>query len=457
MKNHIASIVLWGHFYFQKKHFMNILVVWTWYVWLTHGACLADIWNDVICIDIDESKIQKLKEGIMPIYEPGLKEIVQKNHKEWRLKFDTSLKKNLDGKDVLFIAVGTPPGKDGHADLQYVKNVARIIGENIKEYIVVVTKSTVPVGTGDRVRDIIQEELDKRWEQIEFDIASNPEFLKEWTAIDDFKFWDRIVIWCDNKDNKALEILERLYSPLTETKILKTDLHTAEIIKYWANALLAVEISFINALSQLCEKVWADVTKVAEWLRLDSRIGRKAFLSVWPGFGGSCFPKDVMEFVQTFKDNNVPNGILDSTLEINESQKKSIITKVKKILPELTWKKVAVLGLAFKSNTDDIRYSSSLVVVDDLIREWANITAYDPQAMENFKKYYENIEYTENLYDCITDVDCIVIMTDWDEFKKPNWTKITELVKERNMVDTRNIYTPEEMKRLWFTYISMWR
>lgn len=272
-----------------------------------------------------------------------------------------------------------------------------------------------------------------------------------------FFYWDRIVIGCDNNDNKALIKLEELYSPLTETKILKTDLHTAEIIKYWANAILAIEISFINILSQLCEKVWADITKVSEWLKLDSRIWKKAFLNAWAWFWGSCFPKDVMEFTQTFKDYWLVNWLLESTLEINENQKNSIFDKIKQLVPNLEWKTIWILWLAFKPDTDDIRYSPAINVIEKLISEKAIIKAFDPVAMKNFKKFYPNINYSGNFYEAIRWVDCFVIITDWNEFKQPNWEKVLNLINKKNIVDARNIYNPIKIKELWFNYLSIWR
>lgn len=436
---------------------MKVCIIWTGYVWLTHWTCLAELWNDVICVDIDEIKIEKLKDWIIPIFEPKLSDLVLRNYKEWRLNFSTDIEKAIKNSEIIFIAVWTPAWIDWHADMQYVKSVANSIWEFLNEYKIIVTKSTVPVWTGDMIENIIKDKLNSRWVNINFDIASNPEFLKEWTAVDDFFYWDRIVIWCDNNDNKALIKLEELYSPLKETKILKTDLHTAEIIKYWANALLAVEISFANILSQLCEKVWADITKVSEWLKLDSRIWKKAFLNAWPWFWGSCFPKDVIEFAQTFKDYWLINWLLESTLDINENQKNSIFDKIKQLVPNLEWRTIWVLWLAFKPDTDDIRYSPAINVIDKLLQENAIIKTFDPEAMENFKKFYPNIHYSDNFYEAISWVDCFVIITDWNEFKQPNWGKVLDLMNKKNIVDARNIYNPIKVKELWFNYLSIWR
>lgn len=435
---------------------MNILVVWTWYVWLTHWTCLADLWNYVVCIDIDQQKIENLKKWIMPIYEPWLWELVKKNFDEKRLVFSTKLEDHINDCELVFIAVWTPPWIDWHADLQYIKKVAEQIWQTINKYTIIVNKSTVPVWTWDMVEKIIRSELEQRNLNFKFDVVSNPEFLKEWTAIDDFKFWDRIVIWCNNW-LKAFQKLEQLYSPLKETQILKTDLYTAEIIKYSANSLLAVEVSFVNALSMLCEKVWADINLVSKWLKLDTRIWKKAFLNAWPWFWGSCFPKDVMEFVETFKDFWIYNWILESTLTINEQQKLSIFKKIEKLLWKVDGKNIAILWVTFKANTDDIRYSPSLVVVDELIKKNANINIFDPQWMDNFKKFYPKLNYFKNIYDCIDWTDCIVILTDWDQFKEPNFEKISKIVKQKNIVDWRNIYEKSILKTYWFNYLWVWR
>lgn len=436
---------------------MKIAVIWTGYVWLTHGTCLAELWNEVRCVDVDIDKIERLKKWIIPIFEPKLSSLVEKNYSEGRLKFTLDIKEAIDTSDIVFIAVGTPAWKDGHADMQYVKSVANSIWKHMSKYTIIVTKSTVPVWTGDMVQEIIRDELGHRWLDIHFDIASNPEFLKEWTAVDDFFLWDRIVIGCNNPDNKALEKLQELYSPLKETKILQTDLHTAEIIKYGANSFLAMEISFINILSQLCERVGADIIKVSEWLKLDSRIWKKAFINAWPGFWWSCFPKDVMEFAQTFRDYNLVNSILEATLEINEKQKNSIFDKVQSVLPELEGKTIAVLWLAFKPDTDDIRYSPAINVIDRLLAAWAKICAYDPEASENFRKFYPQVTYASGLYECVDAADCMVVLTDWNQFKQPDWQRISTLMRERNIIDSRNLYDPSRLRGMWFTYIWIGR
>lgn len=436
---------------------MKIAIIGTWYVGLTHGTCLAELGNEVICVDVDTQKIEKLKSWIIPIFEPKLSDLVVRNYQEWRLKFSIDLQSAINDSEIIFIAVWTPAWLDGHADMQYVKSVANSIGEFINKYTIVVTKSTVPVGTGDIVEGIIKKRLQERWANTVFDIASNPEFLKEWTAVNDFFYGDRIIIGCDNPDNEALKKLEELYSPLTETKILQTDLHTAEIIKYGANALLAVEISFINILSQLCEKTGANVLKVSEGLKLDSRIWKKAFINAWPWFGGSCFPKDVMEFAQTFRDYWMTNGILESTLQINESQKDSVFYKIQMLVPNLEWKTISVLWLAFKPDTDDVRYSPAINVIEKLLKENVKIKAYDPEASKNFQKFYPTIEYATDFYDAILGSDCIVVITDWNEFKQPNWEKITGLVSQKNIIDTRNLYDPKKLLGLGFNYVWMGR
>lgn len=434
---------------------MNIWVIWSGYVWLTHGTCLADLGNYVTCIDIDIDKISKLQQGIIPIYEPWLEELVHNNIKAGRLRFASDLTNYSTERDIVFIAVGTPSGKDGHADLQYIKSAATKIGQHIDHYIAIVNKSTVPVGTGNMVKHIINDQLKQRSLNIDFDVVSNPEFLKEGSAVEDFKYGERIVIGCDNKDSKAVNLLEQLYAPLTHTKILKTNLQTAEIIKYGANALLAVEISFINKLAQLCELVWADITQVSEGLKLDSRIGKKAFLNAWPGFGWSCFPKDVLELSQTFKDFQIPNTLLESTLQINDEQKLSIISKIKKLVPNLKWKTVGILGLAFKANTDDIRYSSAITLIDQLQALDVMIQAYDPKAMQNFARFYPTIQYCDNLYQATNKADVLVVLTDWDEFKQPDWHQIKTLMNQFHIVDMRNIYDANILKILWFDCIQI--
>lgn len=436
---------------------MKIAVIWTWYVWLTHWTCLAELGNNVICVDIDENKVNNLKKWIIPIFEPKLSDLVLRNFKEKRIDFTTDIVSAIENSEVIFIAVWTPAWIDWHADMQYVKSVANSLWEYINEYKIIVTKSTVPVWTWDMIEEIIKLWLKKRWVEINFDIVSNPEFLKEWTAVDDFFFWDRIVIWCDNTDKKALKRLEELYSPLKDTKILQTNLHTAEIIKYWANAFLWVQISFINMLSQLCEKVWADILSVSEWLKLDSRIGKKAFLNAWPWFWGSCFPKDIIELVQTFKDNWLSNWILEATLEINDKQRQSVFDKINKVLPDLNWKTIWVLWLAFKPNTDDIRYSPSIYIVEKLLESNVKVKAFDPEAVNNFKRYFPDINYCDWFYDTIKDCDLIIIVTDWNEFKQPDWEKVSKLLKQKNIIDTRNIYNKDLLLSKWFNYIWTWR
>ncbi len=436
---------------------MHILVIGTWYVWLTHGTCLAHLWHTVTCIDIDETKIARLQQWHIPIYEPWLEELVIACTRAGRLQFSTSLIDHLTDVDIVFIAVGTPPGVDGHADLQYVQAVAKQIGQHMTKYLVVVNKSTVPVGTWDMVAWIINQTLTERWLHLSFDVVSNPEFLKEWTAVEDFFEWDRIVLWCDNPDGHALGMMEHLYAWLTNTVILKTDLHTAELIKYSANALLAVEISFINSIAQLCEKVWADVTMVSTWLKLDSRIWKKAFVNAWPWFGGSCFPKDVMELAQTFRDHGTPNGILDATLAINDLQKHSIFGKVQRLLPDLTGKTVSILGLAFKANTDDIRYSSSLVLIDNLLSAGAILRVYDPKAMDNFRYYYPNLTYASSATECVEQSDCIVLMTAWPEFWSFDWSFVASHVRQKNLVDAINMYTLSNVLPYGFTYVGVGR
>lgn len=436
---------------------MNVLVVGTGYVGLTHGACLSKLGHQVVCIDIDATKIAKLQQWEITIYEPGLAEVVTEGYKNGNLIFSTSLQEHLATAEMIFIAVGTPPGKDGHADLQYVKAVATEIAHHITDYKIIITKSTVPVGTGDMIQATIQKILDARKVAITFDIASNPEFLKEGTAVEDFFEGERIVIGCDNPDGVALNKLSELYQTLPNTVLLKTDLHSAELIKYSANAFLAMEISFINSTAQLCEKLWADVTVVAQGLKLDSRIGKKAFLNAGAWFGGSCFPKDVMELAETCRSLGMPNGLLDATLAINDAQKKSIVDKVLTLLPDCTGKTIAILWLAFKANTDDIRYTSALTVVDALLERWAILRVYDPQAMKNFRHFYPDLTYTDDAMSCLTGSDCAVVLTDRKEFATLDRNKAEMNMHQKKLVDARNMYDPTWFKAQWREYISVGR
>jgi len=432
---------------------MKITIVGTGYVGLTVGTCLANLGNEVICVDIDEKKISNLKKGILPIYEPGLKEMVDRNVKESRLSFTTDIKEGVEKSEVIYIAVGTPQKGDNKADLSYVEGVAKDIGKHMNSYKVIVDKSTVPVGTADRVKEIIKGSLEK---DIEFDIVSNPEFLREGKALKDFLNPDRIVIGVESE--KAKDIMVSIYKSLERTgrPILISDVKTAELIKYASNAFLAAKISFINEISHLAEKGGADIKMVAKGMGLDSRIGPR-FLQAGVGYGGSCFSKDVRALIETMKENECTTSILDAIESVNETQKLSLIPKVKKLLGELNNKKIAIWGLAFKPDTNDVREAPSITIIKELQKEGAKIRAFDPIAIGEAKKVLENVEYGKDPYDTLTDCDALVIVTEWDEFRELDKNKIKSLLKEPNVVDGRNIYEPDEMKRLGFNYISVGR
>lgn len=425
----------------------------TGYVGLVMGTCFADLGNDVICLDIDEKKIDNLNSGILPIYEPGLKELVKRNKREGRLIFTTNKEKAIQDSQVIFIAVGTPMGENHEADLRFVKAVAKDVGIYMNEYKVIVDKSTVPVGTGDIVKKIIKENQKKLFE---VDVVSNPEFLKEGSAIKDFQNPDRIVIGSDSE--KAKKIMENLYKPLARTNrpILFTDIKSAELIKYASNAMLATRISFMNELSHLAEKVDADIKKVAKGMGLDDRIGPR-FLQAGVGYGGSCFPKDVQALVQTMKKNKCSAKILESVEEVNKKQKLSLIPKLKSFIPELENKTIAVWGLAFKPKTDDIREAPAVNLIHELQKQGAKIKAFDPVAQKNAKKYLQGVEYAENPYKAIEDADALLIATEWDEFRELDKEKIKSFLNNPCVVDGRNIWEPEEMKKLGFSYIGVGR
>jgi|TARA_B100002003_G_scaffold220431_1_gene222776 UDPglucose 6-dehydrogenase len=432
---------------------MKITIIGTGYVGLVAGTCLAELGNDVICLDIDEKKINNLNEGIMPIYEPGLKEIAIRNKEQGRLTFTTDKNKAIKESTVIFIAVGTPMGENHEADLKFVRSVAQDIGEIMEDYKVIVDKSTVPVGTADMVKQIIS---DSQKEKIKFDVVSNPEFLKEGCAIKDFMTPDRIVIGSDSE--KAKEIMNDVYGSIarTDKPILHTDIKSAELIKYASNAMLATRISFMNELSHLAEKVGADIKRVAQGMGLDSRIGPR-FLQAGVGYGGSCFPKDVQALIQTLKQNDCKSRILDSVEEVNYDQKRHILPKLQKLVPELSGKKIAVWGLAFKPKTDDVREAPALMLIEALQKLGANIQAFDPVAQEKAKEVLHDINYAENPYEALEGADALVIMTEWDEFRELDKEKMKSLLKNPYVVDGRNIYDPEEMKELGFNYIGVGR
>lgn len=432
---------------------MKIAVIGTGYVGLTVGTCLAELGNDIICVDIDEKKINDLNNGKVPIYEPGLEDMLKRNFKEKRISFTTDIKKAIENSDVIFIAVGTPPGKDDRADISFVKQVAKSIGIYMNGYKVIVNKSTVPVGTAQLVKDIIKQ---NQLRNMEFDVVSNPEFLREGEAINDFMMPDRVIIGADNE--KAKRIMESIYKGIARTNkpIMFTDTKSAEIIKYASNAMLATRISFMNEIARLCEKVGGDVKEIAKGIGLDSRIGPR-FLQAGTGYGGSCFPKDVKALAQIMNHHEVESKILQAVEQVNEEQKRSLLPKIKKLLPSLNRKTIAIWGLAFKPKTDDMREAPSVVIIEQLQKEGANIKAFDPEAQETAKKIFNNIEYAKDPYDAIKDADALVIVTEWNEFRDLDKEKIKNLLKQPYIIDGRNIYEPKEMKELGFNYVCIGR
>jgi UDPglucose 6-dehydrogenase len=437
---------------------MRIMVVGSGYVGLVTGACFAESGVNVTCVDVDNNKIQQLKDGTIPIYEPGLEGIVKSNIEKKRLFFTANLKEGIEGSEVIFIAVGTPPGEDGSADLKHVLNVAGEIGRLITKYVVVVTKSTVPVGTSEKIRNTIQVELDKRKESIPFDMASNPEFLKEGAAIDDFLKPERIVIGIDNE--KTREIMYRLYMPfvLNNHPILFMDIASAEITKYAANAMLATRISFINEIANLCDILGADINNVRRGIGSDSRIGSK-FIYPGTGYGGSCFPKDVKAIIRTASDNGYELNVIKAVEKANEYQKNVIFGKMAKHFKNNFKNRIiGIWGLSFKPKTDDIREASSIILIEKLLEAGAGVKAYDPAAMSETKKLLGNrIEYTTDPYDAVTNADAVALMTEWSEFHLPDFNRMSELMKERVIFDGRNIYDPDQLRKLGFTYFGIGR
>ncbi|MBI9063097.1 MAG: UDP-glucose/GDP-mannose dehydrogenase family protein [Marinilabiliaceae bacterium] len=436
---------------------MKISIVGTGYVGLVTGTCFADTGVNVTCVDIDETKISNLEKGIIPIYEPGLDRMVLANVEKERLHFTTNLKNSLDQCEAIFIAVGTPPGEDGSADLSHVLEVARQIGRHMTQYMVVVTKSTVPIGTAKKVKAAIQDELEKRGSNLDFDVASNPEFLKEGNAVEDFLKPDRIVIGIESE--KAEKIMNRLYKPfvLNGHPIIFMDIPSAEMTKYAANAMLATKISFMNDVANLCEIVGADVTNVRRGIGSDSRIGNK-FIYPGAGYGGSCFPKDVKAIIKTAQQNNYTLRILQSVEEVNEDQKNVITKKIKSHFKDIKGKTFAFWGLSFKPQTDDMREAPSVVIINALLEAGAKVKAYDPVAMEEARHYLgETIEYGKDQYDVLIDADALVLITEWPEFRIPNFKVMEKLMNNKVLFDGRNIYEPSEMKENGYTYYSIGR
>ena len=417
------------------------------------GACFSEVSVNVICVDIDQKKIDNLNKGIIPIYEPGLEEIVLRNSTKNKLKFSTSLQESIKDVDVVFIAVGTPPDEDGSADLKYVLSVASDIGKYIQKQIVVVNKSTVPVGTAEKVKQAIQKELTLRGQTIEFYVASNPEFLKEGSAIDDFMKPDRIVIGTDNID--AENIMRKLYKPflLNGHPIIFMDIPSAEMTKYAANAMLATKISFMNDVANLCEIMGADVNMVRRGIGSDSRIGSK-FIYPGVGYGGSCFPKDVKALIKTAKDNHYNMRILNAVEEVNDFQKTVLFNKVNTHFNnQLKGKTFAIWGLAFKPKTDDMREAPSLVIIENLLKAGANVVAYDPVAAHEAKRILgDTISYSEEMYDTLTKADALLIITEWPEFRSPDFDEISKRLNNKVIFDGRNIFDFNEMKNMGYNY-----
>ena len=432
---------------------MNIAIVGTGYVGLVSGTCFSEMGINVTCVDVDSRKIEGLRQGIVPIYEPGLEEMVARNAKAGRLRFTTDLRECLDDVEVVFSAVGTPPDEDGSADLHYVLEVARTVGQNIKKHVVFVTKSTVPVGTARKVKAAIQEEIEKRGVEVDFDVASNPEFLKEGAAVEDFMRPDRVVVGVES--DRAREVMTRLYRPfmLTNDRMLFTDIPSAEMIKYAANSMLATRISFMNDMANLCELVGADVNMVRKGIGSDSRIGAK-FLYPGCGYGGSCFPKDVKALIKTAEQNGYGMRVLKAVEEVNDSQKRVPFEKLSRHFGgELRGKTVALWGLAFKPETDDMREAPSLVLIGLLLEAGCVVRVYDPVAMEECRRRIgDKVVYCRDKYEAVVDADALLLVTEWKEFRVPSWEVLRKTMRGNVVIDGRNIYDREEMRRNGFEY-----
>ena len=432
---------------------MNISVIGSGYVGLITGACFAEFGLNVMCVDNDLKKVKSLKKGMVPFYEPGLEELMQRNIKAGRMHFTADIADAVDSSLVVFIAVGTPPRGDGSAEMKYVEGVAKEIAKHIKSYKVIVTKSTVPVGTGERIREIISKNLK---ESTDFDVVSNPEFLREGAGIEDFMRPNRIVIGASS--DQAIAIMKDLYRPLylIETPIVITDVKTAELIKYASNAFLATKISFINELANLCEAVGANVQTVAKGMGLDRRIGPK-FLHAGPGYGGSCFPKDTLALLQIGKENNVNLGVISATVKANEFQKEKVAEKIVGLLGNLKGKTICMLGLSFKPNTNDLRDAPALYIINKLLKGGAKVRAFDPVAMEDAKKEYPKIAYCKDAYEAAKGADAVAIVTEWNQFRNLDLNKIKKITKGDFFFDLRNIYEPDRMVKMGFDYYSVGR
>ncbi len=429
---------------------MKIGVIGVGYVGLATATVLAELGNDVVAADVDKEKIENLNKGVIPIFEPGLKELVERNVKEKRLRFTHDNKEVIEHADVIFICVGTPPKDNWEVELKYVENVALEIAQNMKSYKIIVHKSTVPVKTGDKIKKIIEDNIK---ENVDFDVVSNPEFLREGTAIEDTLKPDRIIIGADSK--KAIEIMKKIYSPIKAPLII-TDIRSAELIKHASNAFLATKISFINSVARICELSGADVEKVADGMGYDKRIKRD-FLNAGIGYGGSCFPKDSQAFIKIAEKYGYDYKLLKATNEINEEQKKNFVKKVKSALKDVKDKKIGVLGLAFKPNTDDMRFAPSVYIIQELQKEGGKVKAYDPEAMEKAKQILNDVEFCKDPYETSKDVDILLILTEWNEFKELDLKKIKSLLKKPIIIDGRNIYSPGDLKKEGFKYISIGR
>lgn len=437
---------------------MNIAIVGTGYVGLVSGTCFAETGINVTCVDVDVEKIDKLNKGIIPIYEPGLEEMIHRNFKENRLHFTTDLTSCLDEAEIVFSAVGTPPDEDGSADLKYVLEVARTVGKHMNKYLVLVTKSTVPVGTAEQVKATIQEELQKRGVDIPFDVASNPEFLKEGAAISDFMSPDRVVVGVESE--KAKEIMTRLYRPflLNNFRVIFTDIPSAEMIKYAANSMLATRISFMNDIANLCELVGANVNMVRKGIGSDTRIGKK-FLYAGCGYGGSCFPKDVKALIKTAEKKGYDMRVLKAVEEVNEKQKSVLFKKLHHYYKgDLKGKTIALWGLSFKAETDDMREATSLVTIQHLVNAGCKVRVYDPVAMDECKRRLGDVvEYTKDMYEALVNADALLLITEWKQFRMPSWEVVKRLMNNQLLIDGRNIYDAKEIKHLGFEYMGIGR
>ncbi len=432
---------------------MHIAVIGTGYVGLVTGACFAEFGVDVTCVDVDVEKVDKLNNGIIPIYEPGLDKIVKKNSAAGRLHFTTSITEAVENSQVVFLAVGTPPKEDGSPDMSYYRQAAKDVAGAMNGYKVLVTKSTVPVGTGKWLREFVTENLKF---QTEFGVASNPEFLREGAAIEDFMRPDRVVI--GSNESRAIDVMKELYRPLylIETPIVITSLEAAELIKYAANAFLATKITFINEVANLCDAIGCDVHDVARGMGMDNRIGRK-FLHPGPGYGGSCFPKDTRALTTVADAFGVETRIVDAVIEANDRQRDAMIPKIEKLVGDLPGKKIGVLGLSFKPETDDMRESPAIEIIHEMIKRGASVTAYDPVAMDEARHYISGITYADDEYSAIDGADALVIITEWNQFRALDMEKVKSLLNQPKIADLRNIYEPADMREMGFEYVGVGR